>query len=282
MTGFTTREAARILDLPEARVRACVRAGFVAPARGRGGRLEFSFQDLLVLRTTKDLLAARIPARRIRRMLASLRRQLPDDAGLASVSIYADGRRIVAWDGRARWQPDSGQFLFNFDAEAVARRVSPPRLRLATPGRLPGSEPPDAEHWLQIASALESTSPDEAKQAYHQALAAEPGNVEAHINLGRLYHQERDFVRAEAHYREAGRRAPDDPIPLFNLGVLMDDRGRRDEAIGFYRRALERDPEFADAHYNLGLLYEAMGRRSQAITHLRAARRLYDRNGTGR
>lgn len=280
MTSFTTAEVARILELPAARIRSWVRAGFVAPSRGPGGRIAFSFQDLLVLRTTKDLLDADVPPRRLRRLLISLRRQLPADQTLAGVTIYADGRRVVAWDGTARWQPDSGQFLLHFDADEVARKAAAkPAARAG--GRRAGS-PLSAAHWLQIASELEATSPDEAQQAYHQALALEPTNVEAHVNLGRLYHDARDYPKAEAHYRAAARHAPDDPVPHYNLGVLLEDRGQRAAAIQAYRSALERDPEFADAHYNLGLLYDAMGRRAQAITHLRAARKLYDRPARAR
>ena len=104
MTRFTTREVAKIAVLPEAQIRSCVRAGLLAPRRGRQGRLEWSFQDLLLLKTTKGLLDARIPMARIRRMMASLKRQLPEDQALSSLTIYADGRRVVAWDGAARWR----------------------------------------------------------------------------------------------------------------------------------------------------------------------------------
>jgi hypothetical protein len=60
-------------------------------------------------------------------------RQLAKDRHLASLKIYADGERVIAWDGKTRWQPDSGQFLFNFDA----RTAKPFRGRPA-----PGPKPP--------------------------------------------------------------------------------------------------------------------------------------------
>jgi tetratricopeptide (TPR) repeat protein len=271
MTYFTTREVAKILDLSESRVRACVRAGLASPQRGRGRRLEFSFQDVLLLKTARNLLEARVPLRRVRRLLHSLQRQLPDDRHLTSVTIYADGRRIVAWDGQARWQPDSGQFLFNFDVQDVAEAVAFPA---PAAGEGPALGP---EEWFAVGCELEATSPHEARLAYRQALDLAPGFADAHTNLGRLYHQAGDVARAEAHYRQAMAHAPDDPIPCFNLGVLFDDLGRREEAVRMYREALERDPQLADAHYNLGLLYEAMGRRAEAIAHLRSARALYGR-----
>ncbi|MDR7481184.1 MAG: tetratricopeptide repeat protein [Armatimonadota bacterium] len=271
MMHFTTREVAKILDLPASRIRACVRAGLVSPRKGRGRSLEFSFQDLLLLKTTRRLLEARVPLGRIRRLLHSLRRQLPDDRHLTSLTIYADGRRIVAWDGQARWQPDSGQFLFNFDVQDVAEEVAFP-----VPGPGPGSAL-GAEEWFNVAIELEGASPEEARLAYRQALELDPGFADAHTNLGRLYHQAGNVAQAEAHYRQAMVHAPDDPIPCFNLGVLLDDLGRREEAARMYRQALARDPQLADAHYNLGLLYEAMGRRADAIAHLRTARALYAR-----
>lgn len=272
MTTFTTGEVAKILDLTEARIRACVRSGLISPRKGAGRELLFEFQDLLLLKTTKDLLDARVPVKQIRRMLASLRRQLPDDQHLSTITIYADGRRVVAWDGKARWQPDSGQFLFNFDAQDVAQRVPVP-----VSARRSGERSMTGEEWFNLASELEATSPDEARRAYQHALEHDPTLADAHVNLGRLFQQAREFATAEAHYRVAAQQASDDPVPWFNLGVLLDEVGRRQEAVQAYRKGIDRDPDFADAHYNLGLLYESMGRRAEAMTHLRRARALYGR-----
>lgn len=270
MSHFTTRDVARILDLPQERIRSCVRAGFLSPDRGPDQHYQFTFEDLLVLKTTRNLLSARVPVRRIRRMLGSLRRQLPDQQ-LTGLTIYADGRRIVAWDGQARWQPDSGQFLFNFAVDTLAEQVSlpVPERRAQAAQRL------SAEEWFHLAVELETTSPEEARQAYHHALDADPDLADAHLNVGRLYHEAKDHPRAEVHYRAAVSRAPEDPTAHFNLGVLLDDLGRHEEAIRAYRDAIAQDQNFADAHYNLGLIYETLGRRSEAMHHLRTARTLY-------
>ena len=277
MTHFTTREVAKIALLPDARIRSCVRAGVLAPHRDRRGRLEWSFQDLLLLKTTKGLLDARVPLARIKRMVGSLRRQLPDDPALSSVTIYADGERVVAWDGSARWQPDSGQFLFNFDVQAVAskaKRSEPaPTPRPAAP--LPTTR--TAEQWFNLGCELDATSPEEARHAYHQALELDPGLADAHVNLGRLYHEAAQLDRAESHYRAALRRDPSDHLAQFNLALVLEEEGRADEAIHAYHAALRASPDFADAHYNLGLLFDSLGKRSQAMTHLRNARKLYGR-----
>src|SRR2546428_2648021 len=120
---FSLREAARILEVPEARLRALARAGFLAPQRGPIGPVSFGFQDLLLLRTTKGLLESGVPMRRIRRIWASLRRQLSADLPLTSISIHTDGEQVVASDGSARWRPDSGQFLLDFEASEIAERA---------------------------------------------------------------------------------------------------------------------------------------------------------------
>ena len=273
MTRFTTHEVAKALGLPDSRVRTCARAALLAPPRGRDGRLQWSFQDLLLLRTAKELLDARVPARRIRRMIASLRRQLSPDRALSSLTIYADGRRAVAWDGTARWQPDSGQFLFNFDAQTAGAGVTPVR---EPPSEATG-ETRTAEDWFNLGCELDAASSDEARHAYEQALALDPGLADAHVNLGRLHQHGGAPARAETHYRAAIALAPDDAVAHFNLGALLEETGRAPEAVIAYQRAVAADPDFADAHYNLGLLLDALGRRPTAMTHLRAARRLYGR-----
>ncbi len=274
---FSLREVARILEVPEARLRGLARAGFLAPQRGPVGPLSFGFRDLLLLRTTKGLLESGVPMRRIRRIWASLREQLAADLPLTSITIHTDGEEVVASDGGARWQPDSGQFLLNFEASEIAERAdfvgsvgreeSAPR----DSGDEPGST---AEEWYEAGCSLEASSPEQAREAYQRALEIDPGVINAHVNLGRQFHMAGELGRAEPHYREAARLDPDDPTPHFNLGVLLEEVGRRDEAVHAYRQAILRDPDFADAHCNLGLLLESLGRRQEAVRHLMAARQL--------
>ena len=123
MKLFTTAEVAKILSLPRSRVHSFVRAGFIAPSRNTGKQLEFTFQDLLLLKAAKALFDSQMAPKKIMRMLGSLKRQLPGDQHLSRIKIYVDGQRIIALDGNARWQPDSGQFVFNFDAQALAKQA---------------------------------------------------------------------------------------------------------------------------------------------------------------
>jgi tetratricopeptide (TPR) repeat protein len=268
MKLFSTAEVANILNLPDSRIRSFVRAGFLAPARNKTRTLQFTFQDLLFLKTTKSLLASRVPPKRILRILSSLKRQLPDEQHLSSIKIYADGRRVVVWDGKARWQPDSGQFLFNFDARSVIRAVKLPEAKHVK-GNL------TADHWFKLGIELEATSSEEAQRAYVRALELDPTLSDAHLNLGKLYHDAGMLKESETQYRAAAEYAPREAAPYFNLGVLLEDMKRPQEAVSCYEQALDRDPAFADGHYNLGLVLDALGKRKEAFTHLRTARKLY-------
>jgi len=271
---FDATQAARIVGVPPPRIRQCVRAGLLATRRDRRGRLRFDFVDLVLLRTIRGLLERRVPTRQIGRVLDSLRRQI-GKRPLNRVSVFVDGSRVVAWDGQSRWQPESGQFLFNFDAGQVVRRAT-------QVARLPASERPrlpelTAEEWCELAIEIEDRSPLEAKAAYHHALDIDPGNATARINLGRMLHAEGTLAGAEAHYREALRREPSSAIAWYNLGVLLEDQHRADDAIAAYERAVRADAQLADAHYNLALLYERAGRERDAVRHLAIFRRLSPR-----
>jgi len=314
MKHISARDAARILQATESQIRSWSRMGALAPVLERDASEDLTFQDLVLLRTTKGLLEAGVSPRRVRRIWSSLRRQLADDLPLSSIRILANGDRAVAWDGSAMWQPDSGQFLLDFDADEVAEGTElaehpAPRLRLhraepaeakvevgtgATHGAsIPPAETdepstedsPDesagltAEQWFHIGCELEDASPLEARHAYMQALEADPGYTDAHLNLGRLEHEAGELGKAEAHYRAAAQVAPEDETCHFNLGVLLEDRGRPDEAILAYERAIACDPESADSHHNLGLLLDSRGRRTDAMRHLMIARRLHAKKG---
>ena len=273
MKFFTTSEVAKILNLQDSRIRSFVRAGFLTPTRGEKKSLQFTFQDVLFLKTAKALLDARVPSKRILRMLASLKRQLAKDRPLSSIRIYADGERVIAWDGKSRWQPDSGQLLLDFTVAELATRARPVARRLARDARR-AEEDLSANRWFALGLDLEAAAPDDARDAYRRALELDPAHVDARLNLGRLLQESGRVAEAEAHYRAVLDGEGPTPTAAYNLGTALEDQGRTAEAIAAYRAAIAVDARFADAHFNLARLYERTGRRAAAIRHFRAYRDL--------
>jgi tetratricopeptide (TPR) repeat protein len=270
--GYSTREVARLLDLSPAAVRAFARDGLVAPRRDARGGYRFDFQDLVVLRVARELAAAELPPRRVRRALAALRRQLPAGRSLSAVRIAAESGAVVARAGGEAWEPASGQRVLDFDLVEPAGRAGPvahrPAAAVERRAERAGA-PSRAEEWYELACELEAADPAGARDAYRRALALDPGHADAHLNLGRLLHEAGDPAAAEEHYRAAVARRPEDATAAFNLGVALQDLGRPEEAVGAYRRAIAADPACADAYFNLAGLYDELGKRATAIQNLK-------------
>lgn len=275
LSGYSTKDVAALLGLSAEQVRSYVRAGFLAPRQGPRGEYYFSFQDLVLLRTAKGLLAARVPRRRVRLALQNLREQLPGDRALTGVRISAQGHHVVVRDGGDVWNPESGQAFFDFELADLAREAA--TLSLRTPPAEPADEPPGvpgAVDWYERGEELEEDAPDEAMAAYRQALEIDPALADAHLNLGRLLHERGEAAAAEAHYRQALAARPEDTTAAFNLGVALQDLGRLQEAAEAYESALAIDRSLADAHYNLSGLYEKLNQPEAAFRHLRTYRTL--------
>ncbi len=272
LPGYSTREVARLLGVPEERVRALVRATSLAPRRGARGSYLFSFQDLVVLRAAQGLLAADIPPRRVRRALERLVEQLPRGRSLATVRIAAEGGRVVVHSGGEAWQPDSGQLVLDFEVAPLAAAAAPFSQRVAEEARERGDL--DADEWYEMGCELEVTAPAAAKEAYARALALVPEHADAHLNLGRLLHEDGDARAAARHYQQALILRPDDAIALYNLGVAFHDLGQPQAAVEAYEQALIADPDCADAHFNLAALHEQLGDTAAAIRHLKSYKTL--------
>ncbi|HWR53498.1 MAG TPA: tetratricopeptide repeat protein [Bryobacteraceae bacterium] len=112
---------------------------------------------------------------------------------------------------------------------------------------------------------------EEAIREHEAALAIEPGNVQAHINLISLYGRTGDAARAKEHFEVAGRLSPGRPDAWYNYGVLMFQQKAYGEAEEAFRRAVEINPYHAEAHNNLGAIYALQSRLNDAAREFRTA-----------
>ena len=74
---YTFAAVAKILDLPESKLRYWAQVGFVGPSVKTTGRVLFSFQDLVSVKAAKELVDRGFAVAEIRRALERVRAQLP-------------------------------------------------------------------------------------------------------------------------------------------------------------------------------------------------------------
>lgn len=109
---------------------------------------------------------------------------------------------------------------------------------LALLRHITAEQPELAGPWInlgQVYVALDA--PEEARQAFESAVAANPYNCTAHNELGLLSRQNGDFEAAERHYLSCLERVPGNDAAHLNLGILYElYLGRLPEALASYRQ----------------------------------------------
>src|SRR5450755_1055559 len=110
--AYNTKDLERLFGLPASAVRSLARSGHISPVK-RGGRLHYSFRDLLMLRTASALRAANISAHRINRTLQTFRETLPTGAASNQRSLTAMGNQIAIREGKMLWESESGQYALD-------------------------------------------------------------------------------------------------------------------------------------------------------------------------
>ena len=298
---YSLRHVQASLGLSRAVIDGLVEAGFVSPARGPRNRRSFSFQDLMLLRTAHELREAKVAPKRIVEALATLRAGLPAGTALTGVRVSAIGSRVIVRDVEGARDAQSGQFVMDFDAPAVAEdevAVEPLADTTATPtpraptatvhalsrpaasraraddARDAASPPSDATAAYERGAALEASDAVGAEAAYRKALELDPSYVSAAVNLSAMLCDQHRAAEADALCIAVLARGVDDALLRFNHGLALDDLNRPRAALAAYRRALELEPGFADAHYNAACLLESMHDARGALRHFAAYRRL--------
>lgn len=118
---------------------------------------------------------------------------------------------------------------------------------------------------------------DEAMQAYHEALRANPRFAKAARCLGYLHANKKRHRDAEDYFLLALRLAPDADT-WYNLGFIRDQEGRREQAIEAFREAVRLDRRHDRAWYGLGLAHAHLGQHREAVDAFEHAAQLEPRN----
>jgi len=265
--------AARILALPESKLRYWSQSGFVGPSLRRGGRQVYSFQDLVSVRAAKELVDRGFQPAQIRKALDHVRAKLPAvDRPLDKLRVAWDGNALALVDDGVTFEV-SGQRCFDFGLSDLAARASEV---LALAGVSAAAEAPPAERprgaYDWFAAGVDKETAGElasAADCYRKALNADPGLAAAHSNLGGVAFRQGDMSLARIEFEAALALDPDQPEARYNLAALLYQQGEVERAAAELRRVVQQDPWFADAHYNLATTLEKLGGKRQAAEHLR-------------
>jgi tetratricopeptide (TPR) repeat protein len=264
MKGYSTAEVSELVKLPAEVIRDYARSGLLDPQHQKGHHYHFSFQDIILLRTAKELNDSGVNKSHLGKVLLKLKEELPSHKSLTSLAIRSEGGQILIRDNKELYNPESGQVLFDFSVSEIAGEVA-----LLSKKAFHEAESGDhmvcSDDWFDLGVDLEAVSPADAPAAYLKAIELDPGHSDAYTNLGRLAQEDSEYETAEKYYRTAISLEPQNVLAAFNLGTLMEDVGNIDAAIEAYLLA---EP-FADSHFNLARLYELKGNHALAASHLR-------------
>jgi tetratricopeptide (TPR) repeat protein len=268
---YSLKSVREMLGLSAGTLTRLIDAGFVTPARGPRNEYRFSFQDVVLLRTADQLLANRIPPRKVVKALVQLRRQLPDEVPLTGLRISAVGPDVAVRQGDLQWDAESQQLLMDFEVAPAKAGGAVTFIARPTP-QVQSAAAPDAE--LAQAEALERSDPAAAEAAYRQVIRHAPDRIDAHLNLGALLYDAGRLAEALAVYEQGLARAPREALLHYNRALALEDLKRYNDALAAYEACIALAEDFADAHFNAARLYEQLGRNQLALRHFSAYRRL--------
>jgi tetratricopeptide (TPR) repeat protein len=264
---FTRREVAKLLGVSETRLRSLDRTHIVSPSGQRGKQRAYTFQDLIALRATRELLDRRVRLRDVARAIGALRQALPRvTRPLQELRIVGDGRRVIVRAEEGSFEPLTGQMVLDFQVQSLRDDV----VRVLRPETSPARARTAYELYVQ-ASALDEDPAtfEQAEELYGRAIRLDPTLAIAYTNLGNIRFRRGDESEAEALYRRAIEVDPHQPEAHYNLGYVTLERGDPRAATAYFERALEGDPRFADAHFNLAMAWEQLSEKARARPHWR-------------
>jgi len=111
-----------------------------------------------------------------------------------------------------------------------------------------------------------------ALQNFKLALKYNPQFMAAHMNIGAITFNYRDYDASLSHFDAVLAKEPKNIVALLSRAVSLRGLGRLADAEAGYRDVLKLNPQYAPAHFNLGVLkQEHMDKLEDAIAHYQKA-----------
>lgn len=118
---------------------------------------------------------------------------------------------------------------------------------------------------------------DDAKRAFENELALDPGHAQALAYLGDIEMKRENTDVALSLLQNAVRLRNDIRIAYVDIGVILTQKKRYSEALLALRRGENLDPEQPEVHYRLGRLYQALGNTQAAQQEFTKVRHLHQK-----
>ena len=124
MRLFGSGQVVRILGVSRRQLQYWAETDLVAPsARTQGGHHRYTFEDLVALRATKQLIDAGVSVQRIRHSIGSLKRILPEvQSPLSELVLVATGDLVLVLHEGSTFEAVSGQEWI-FEVSKLQREV---------------------------------------------------------------------------------------------------------------------------------------------------------------
>jgi tetratricopeptide (TPR) repeat protein len=255
VTRYNRQDVLRILRIHARQLQAWERAGLVASIDSYG------FEDLVQLRKLRDLRATRLSAASIRASVSAMQAVSGMANPLLEAGVARRGSRVVFRHSGAVMEPITKQLVFDFDGQRQLAKVACVKLSAAQ------KDAWISEVFMEAVRCEEASKIREAIVLYESILGREPQHAPSAINLGTIFYNQGEFLKAERMYREAVEADPNYALAFFDLGNVLDELQRLPEAIQAYQTAIRLVPKYADAHYNLALAWERLNERRKALKH---------------
>lgn len=262
---YTPAMLTRLLEVPTGLVRRWERLGLLTPVKKLGRLPYFDFREVTRVRKLLELLGDGVPRERLENSLRQLAGLSAFDDAVNQLDLIADGGRLVARDGYGLFQPNSGQRLFDFQAETVEADDDQPLLFPLPPS--PRTEADWHDRGLEL---LDAGQLAEAIEAFRAAIRINPAAPELHFILAESLYQAGEDSGALERYRVATEWDDEYVEAWTQIGCLHIERNEPSAARSALEHALDLFPDHADAHYHLAGVLEDLGEYELAGEHLQA------------
>ncbi|MFO0944708.1 MAG: tetratricopeptide repeat protein [Planctomycetota bacterium] len=144
--------------------------------------------------------------------------------------------------------------LLGAGCAVATHTTAKPDPALGPPEALPTPKYPSFRDWGEIETRLK------------QALVANPSDVQAYAELGRLQKEQRKWTASETSLRRAVELAPSDAGIRRDYAIVLAELGRVDDALSQMELALKLDKSNTETLTSYGRLLRRVGRNADALT----------------